>query len=113
MENRRARTSAFVILMLTICNLASWAEQPCLHRAWTAYNANDYSGAITAADECIMDFSPAAFREQSALEAAKEPVPATGRVDNVADKKKILDRWAVNDVSTSYFVKGQSAQRLM
>jgi hypothetical protein len=88
------------------------AEQPCLKKAWAAFNQSDHLAAMAAADECIEEFSSRAAKEQSALQSAKEKEPPTGAVDNATDKKKIFERWAINDVSTAYFVKGRSAEFL-
>jgi hypothetical protein len=92
--------------------LTAFAQQQCLKNAWTAFNQNDYQAAIRSADECIEDFGGRATKEQAALEARREKAPPTGAVENAADKKQIFDRWAVNDVSTAYFVKGRSAEYL-
>ena len=91
---------------------AAICQQECLKQAWAAYEKKDYPAAISAADQCIDDFGPKAEKEQAALEAKRTPVPPTGDVSNAADKKAIFERWAVNDVSASYFVKGRSAEYL-
>jgi len=97
---------------LALVSVHGRAEQPCLHKAWLALNRADYSTAIEAANECIAEFGPKAFREQKSLQASGEKEPPIGSVDNVADKKKVFDRWAVNDVATAYFVKGRAAEHL-
>ena len=88
------------------------AQQTCLKNAWTAFNQGDYAHAIDAASDCIDQFSARAARDQAALEAAHEKLPPTGAVDSSFDKKKVFDRWAVNDVATAYFVRGQAAEQL-
>lgn len=88
------------------------AEQPCLKTAWANLTKSDYAHAIEAADECIDQFSVRAFRDQSNLQASGEKVPPTGAVDSPADRKKIFERWAVNDIATAYFVKAQAAEKV-
>lgn len=89
------------------------AEQACLKKAWAGVNASNYAQAMEAANDCIEQFSARAFRDQAALEAAHEKFPPTGAVDSASDKKKIFDRWAVNDISTAYFLRGQAAEQLL
>jgi hypothetical protein len=88
------------------------AQQQCLKDAWAAYNSKDYQAAISAADRCIDDFGPKADKEEATLRAKSEPQPPTGKVDGAADRNAIFARWAVNDVSAAYFVKGRSAEFL-
>jgi hypothetical protein len=102
------------ILLLSVAAAGTArAEQPCLKKAWAALNDSNFGQAIESADECIDQFSPRAFRDQATFEAAHEKQPPTGTVDSSFDKKKVFDRWAVNDVSTAYFVRGQAAEQLL
>ena len=89
------------------------AQQPCLKRAWAALNGNQFAQAIDASNDCIDKFSTRAFRDQGALEAAKEKLPPTGAVDSSFDKKKVFDRWAVNDIATTFFIRGEAAEQLL
>jgi len=89
------------------------AQQPCLKKAWATLNQADYAGAIEASTDCIDQFAARAMREQASLEAAHEKQPPTGAVESSFDKKKIFDRWAVNDIATAYFIRGQAAERLL
>ena len=105
------RTVKTVIFVGTCVGMAL-AEQPCLKSAWAAFEKSDYPSAITAAGECIEDFSGKAIKDQHTLEASSEKTPLVGAVESAADRKKIFDRWAVNDVATAYFVRGRSAELL-
>ncbi len=93
--------------------LSANGEQPCLRKAWDALNQSKYSEALEAASDCIDQFSARALRDEGALEAAQEKQPPIGAVDNAFDRKKILERWAVNDVAAAYFVRGQAAEQLL
>jgi len=101
--------SSVVLTLLCACALG---EQPCLHKAWDAYNNGDYTRTIDLTNECIDQFSVRAIRDENSLEASHEKEPPTGAVDSSFDKKKIFERWAVNDVSTAYFLRGQAAEHL-
>jgi len=102
----------FTILSTIALPVVASAQQQCLKNAWAAFNKLEYGGAMKAADECIEDFGARAMKEQAALESKHEKAPPTGAVDNASDKKQIVERWAINDVSTAYFVKGRSAEYL-
>jgi len=108
------KTANCVRLMLTAlaCAALATAEQPCLKKAWAAYNRGDYALAIAAADGCVEDFGPKALKDQVLYGDMRESVPPTGTVDAASDRKRLLDRWAVNDVSAAFFVKGRSAEAL-
>jgi hypothetical protein len=99
-------------VLLVVFPVHAAAQQRCLVSAWDAFNKKEYPNAIKAADECIDEFGSRAAREQAELETKKEKPPQTGRVDNGPDRKQIFERWAVNDVSTAYFIKGRSAEHL-
>jgi len=101
--------AALVVIAVTT---AAHAEQNCLKKAWEEFNNKNYTGAITAANDCIDDFGPKAMKEQSDLARQNVKNPPTGTVQSGADKQEIFERWAVNDVSTAYFVKGRSAEYL-
>jgi hypothetical protein len=103
------KRSLFLVVFLA---LQAGAQQPCLKEAWSAYNSKDYPAAIKAADNCIDEFGRRADKEEAALRAKPEPQPPTGRVEGAAERKAIFDRWAVNDVSAAYFIKGRSAEFL-
>jgi hypothetical protein len=79
--------------------------------AWEAFNKGNFEEAISSAQKCITEFKGGADREQKKLESAKEPLPRTGSVSEEI-KKVILARGLLNDVATSYYIKGRSAESL-
>jgi hypothetical protein len=108
----RVGRTTVAVLLLAALTPSLRAQQACLKKAWYEYNKKNYSEAITAADDCIDDFGPKATKEQSQLTTQNVKNPPTGAVQSGADKQQIFERWAVNDVSTAYFVKGRSAEYL-
>lgn len=97
----------FVILFFT--DLI--AQEQCIINAWDAFNKKEYEKSISFTDECIDNFSKAAYRIQQNLEKLKVPLPPTGRVSD-AEKDKIFKRGILNDVATAYWIKGRSAEYL-
>ncbi len=67
-------------------------------KAWEAYTAGNYDLAITYADKCIEMFQAEAVKMQASLSA-----PLT-------EKEEIFSMWALNDVATCYFIKGQALE---
>lgn len=91
---------------------ASDAQQPCLSKAWQAYNAQNYLNALQAATECIGDFGKQALREQQSLIDQRMPEPPTGRVSD-REKTVIFARGILNDIGAAEFIKGRSAEYLL
>jgi hypothetical protein len=111
-RNKSQGLAAIGFLALVFGASSGSAEQECLQQAWKAFNDGNAAGAIVAADKCIDDFGPKAEKEQAALAASSVPLAPTGTVDNPAERNAIFARWAVNDISAAYFVKGRAAERL-
>ena len=98
------------ILLFTFSGLQ--AQQACLNKAWKAFGEENYEDAIKHCDECIETFGEAATKMQSELEAAgnKNGSFPSG-VPSEEMKDKIFSNWAVNDVSTAYYVRGLAAEK--
>lgn len=79
--------------------------------AWEAFNKGNFEEAISSAQKCIAEFKGSADREQKELESAKAPLPQKGSVPEEI-KKVIWARGLLNDVATSYYIKGRSAESL-
>jgi hypothetical protein len=110
---KKGASSLLVYLPLLIAFSAPIpAEEECLKSAWQALDGGQFQIAMTAADQCVRDFSAEARRQQEALRRSGEPTPPTGKVASAADRQAILERWAVNDVAAAYFVKGKAAEQL-
>lgn len=64
-------------------------------RAWEALSAKDYKTAIFYANRCIGQYLEEADKQQASL----ENFPARGKEEQF---------WALNDVGTSLFIKGEA-----
>ena len=69
-------------------------------KAWQATEAKDYATAEAYAAKCIEKYGATAVAQQKALTA-----PLT-------EKEEIFKQWALNDVGTCYFIRGQSLEKL-
>ena len=67
-------------------------------KGWDALNAKNYDTAIAYADKCIEMYGTKAVEMQKALTAAP------------TDKDQVFQQWALNDVGTCYFIKGQALE---
>jgi len=63
-------------------------------KAWEYLNVENYEGALAYADECIKLYEEQALDQQSQL-------------TDFAVKQLVNDYWALNDVGTCYFIKGE------
>lgn len=108
------KRNLFLLLVLSFFSFSNiCSQQVCLDKAWTALGEEDYKNAIKNADECIQTFGDAAQKMQRELEEAgntDKSFPFGGV--NKKTKEKIFKNWAVNDVSTAYYIKGLSAKKL-
>ncbi len=64
-------------------------------KAWDALNAKNYDTALAYTDKCIEMYGTKAVEMQKALTSAP------------TDKDQVFQQWALNDVGTCYFIKGQ------
>jgi hypothetical protein len=67
-------------------------------KAWAALGQSDYSTAIRYAEKCVELFGAKALEMQKGLKAAP------------TEKEQIHAQWALNDVGTCYFIKGQALE---
>ena len=67
--------------------------------AWVALSAGHYEQAVTYADMCVKLYEEEARRMQ-------------GSMDAPAHRDHVFDYWALNDVGTSYFIKGEALAKL-
>ena len=104
-------TCGVVCIILSLAAGKLHSEEQCLKDAWVGFNSNDYQVAIEEADKCIDKFAKAAAREQAQLDQNGIACPPTGSVSD-AERNKIFKRGLLNDVATSYFIKGRSAEYL-
>jgi len=68
-------------------------------KAWQASEAKNYAAADAYTAKCIEMFKDKAVEQQKALQA-----PLT-------DKDEIFAQWALNDVGTCYFIRGQILEK--
>lgn len=76
-------------------------------QAWSAYNSQKYELAISKSVECIDLFEGQALRTQTELENNKVVIKPPERCDS-----SDIARGTLNDVATSYFIMGQSYEKL-
>jgi len=115
-RNTRVGKIALLLLLVSFTILAGRAltedlseNALCTKRAWDFYNASKYDEAVRRAEVCIDDFVVQARRDEKKLQDEKVPLPPTGKVSH-EDYLKIIERGVLNDVATSYFIKGRSLE---
>lgn len=75
--------------------------------AWDALENGQYETAVENAQTCISLFEGEAVIQQAALTEA----PPLGTVSE-EQKQAIFSNWALNDVATCYWIKGQALEKL-
>ena len=103
--------AVIVGLTLGVASQISNAQQPCLTKAWTAFNNQDYSNALNASNECIEDLSAHAQPDQKLLIDLRVPTSPVAPVTD-AEKNAIFARGVLNDVGASLYIRGRSAEYL-
>lgn len=77
-------------------------------KAWSAMDRGDYDTAVIYTDKCIELYKDEALKMQAEIHMQRQN-------DNVKRKptnQEIFDNWALNDVGTSYFIKGEALLNL-
>ena len=104
------KLSIFAIFVLII-NCSVYSQEPCLTKAWDAYNSKNYKSAIEFSEQCIDDFGKDAQTKQQEFDSRKISCPPIGAVSD-AEKARIFTNGLLNDVSTACFIKGRAAEYL-
>ena len=80
-------------------DFGNFSSETLTTKAWRASDAGDLASAAGYADKCIEMFGDKAVEQQKAL-----AVPLTVKED-------IFTQWALNDVGTCYFIRGQILEK--
>ncbi len=75
------------------------SSQTLVSKAWAAQDAKNDAAVLAYTGKCIEMFQPQALEQQKALSA-----PLTV-------KEEIFKQWALNDVGTALFIRGQALER--
>ncbi|MFC1510614.1 tetratricopeptide repeat protein [Candidatus Omnitrophota bacterium] len=95
----------FILLLSFPClsfseNIGSQGSFQLVNNAWQAYDQDDLDAVLMYTDQCINRYGKTAQRMQ-------------GRLTDYPDgeKKSISSFWALNDVSTAYYIKADSLRK--
>ena len=89
-------------------DFGNYTSETLTTNAWRAMDRGDYATALIYTDKCIELYKDEALKMQAEIHMQREN-------DNVKRKltnQEIFDNWALNDVSTSYFIKGEALLNL-
>ena len=78
--------------------------------AWKALEKGNFLEAVSNADKCIASFEASAEKRQNQLKSAGANVP--NGVVTESEKKSVHKNGLLNDVATSYFIKGKAFEAL-
>ncbi len=88
----------------TAIDFGDFSSETLTTKAWRAMDRADYSAAVTYADKCIELYTEQALDMQAEIELKRE----TEEVKRKQTNQEVFDNWALNDVGTSYFIKGEA-----
>ena len=88
-----------------ILDFGDHASQTLTTNAWNAYNEGNYMDAIAYAEKCAELYAEEA-------KAMQENLRLQGPSSGAKSADQIHANWALNDVGTSYFIKGESLLEL-
>ena len=88
-----------------VIDFGDFSSQTLTTSAWDAFSDGNYEDAITYADKCIEMYEEDAKAMQESLRL-QVPSRATKSAE------EIHANWALNDVGTSYYIKGESLLKL-
>ena len=77
-------------------------------KAWLAMDRGEYANAVTYAEKCIEMFEDEAIAMQADVHLKRQ----TEDVKRKQTNQEVFDNWALNDVGTSYFIKGEALLKL-
>ncbi len=104
-----------IFSLVTFTFSFGFSQQPCLQKAFAAYEKSNWEEAIEQAKDCIFQFGPRARKMQKDLETQKYTFPCTYNVPNnctPTQMDEIFSHGLLNDVATSYWIIGMSNLRL-
>lgn len=82
-----------------VLDYGDYSSQTLTTNAWNALGAGQYDHVIAYTDKCIELYEKEARVMQASLNAR-------------APADKVYDYWALNDVGTSYFIKGEALAKM-
>ncbi|MEM1175855.1 MAG: beta-glucanase precursor [Pseudomonadota bacterium] len=80
-------------------DFGDFTSQTLTTQAWLALARGDYQQAISYAEKCAELYETEARKMQASMSEAAAP-------------DKVHDYWALNDVGTSYFIRGEALTKL-
>ncbi len=72
--------------------------------AWRAMDRGDYATAVIYTDKCIELYEEEALKMQADIHLKRQ----TQDVKRKQTNQEVFNNWALNDVGTSYFIKGEA-----
>ena len=85
-------------------DFGNYTSETLTTRAWRAMDRGDYATAVIYTDKCIELYEEEALKMQADIHLKRQ----TQDVKRKQTNQEVFDNWALNDVGTSYFIKGEA-----
>lgn len=89
-------------------DFGDFSSQSLINNAWNAMDTGDYRKAIIYTDKCIELYKEQALEMQASIATKTE----RDKLERKLTNQEVHDNWALNDVGTGYFIKGEALQNL-
>ncbi len=89
-------------------NFGDYTSETLTTSAWRAMDRGDYATAIVYTDKCIELYKEEALKMQADIKLKRE----TEEMKRKQTNQEVFNNWALNDVGTSYFIKGEALANL-
>ncbi len=85
-------------------DFGNYTSETLTTNAWRAMDRGDYATAVIYTDKCIELYEEEALKMQADIHLKRQ----TQDVKRKQTNQEVFDNWALNDVGTSYFIKGEA-----
>lgn len=85
-------------------DFGNYSSETLTTNAWRAMDRGDYATAVIYTDKCIELYKEEALKMQADIHLKRQ----TEDVKKKQTNQEVFDNWALNDVGTSYFIKGEA-----
>lgn len=95
-----------------VIDFGDYTSETLTNKAWGAMDVGAYKDAITYANKCIELFEGEAVKMQAQMREQAETTADGEKPRKVPTNDEIFANWALNDVGTSYFIKGEALSNM-
>jgi predicted negative regulator of RcsB-dependent stress response len=89
-------------------DFGNYTSETLTTNAWRAMDRGDYATALIYTDKCIELYKDEALKMQADIHVKRQHADVKKKQTN----QEVFANWALNDVGTSYFIKGEALMNM-